>query len=1402
MAGATGSGKSTQFPQFILDRAEALRAAGRSHTASNADAAADGLLPQPSEVRVVVTEPRRIAAIALATRVAEERGEEIVFGDESSEVKPNYERRKKNAGTVGYSIRHESQQSQKTRLLFCTVGILLRRITSSRSRALELRKDSDSASKSAMNPLDDAYWTDSESPFVQRLLQALSGVTHIIIDEVHERGKMTDFLLIVVKHILPHRRDLRLILMSATVDAQLFADYFGGNVPVVEVEGRTFPVDIFHAHELLTAFPRACNRLVKRNTLQPIEHPARLSNEPMQGLPPAVGPSAVHPSDAADAAATAYLVRLEETFGLTVSRAALVADTRKLRGDTVLPLFMDLLMYIMDREIPEAELDAMEFAMAGSKLATAQRSGRVWTNDQESSESDDADNDGDEGNGKDKSKSKSKSKLTRNNNTKPRDEDQLNSSSSLVSSLGNFSLSTPAKNNASTASVQAFDEFGLSVTLTSPPAPGFAPGLFPTAAHDASKHHNNSSSLSSISLSRADIEPSTPNVIARLKADDSVHGHPWRDASDNAFSYNEEEESEDGCVNPTIFEEEGEEESEDGCVEAQEKEQGNEFVLVKSPPNEPAKDDKGKDTKADKSGKAGKAHKTGRGRASKAEKTNAGKAGKSSKPGRPAHLAGGAPGPSGPECDENVISDLPDQHPGLPPRDRLPYGAILVFLPSWDTITEIMTEISLHPVLGDQSRFWVVPLHSSLTSEEQRDAFVRPERGQWKIILTTNIAETSITVEDVVYVIDFGLVKEKLYDAKANVSSFCPAWIARSNATQRAGRAGRVRRGLCFRLYSEMLATQMAPAALPELLTAPLEDVVLTVKALLMGPPEDAHDRNQRRQRQLQHVGNGGRGRNRNDFGDEEENEDAYDDDDIVDDDNEDVTYPARVGETMAFLARAIEPPEQEFVTKTIKDLRRLNAIDNDEYLTDIGRFFITLPIEARYARMLLLAALLGVFDPVLTFVAAESCAPLFLLGKDEERELIQATKIRFACEFQSDTMATLGAFNECVKAKNRKEFCKANYMKFAVFIAIVRTKQQLLQIFKSAPALRSILPQNCAINYAGKLLIWGDCDDEATSNDSSNNNNADSARRTHFNCNAHRLLLVEAVIAAGLYPQIAIVQPRRKVLRSAGLLRPPVGLVPFARYSLARIFQGPAPCPLVGYGEAVGSPWLTLRSITFLSPLAALVLAPANKTVLDYDTSVTGAYVDKYNNMLNNQQRRGSDDEYNTDSDTTDADADEGEDHSDATNSRSNRDSVSDGGGSPARPRPRPRAILHIDEWLGVDVDIAAVANLQLLRALVTALYQLAATRGLTAQARALGVHLGTVMAAALQEAAEQRQTAVANNQGLRATLALPAGLQGRVGVQRRQPQPQPQRQQAQQRQPADAEADVSDDNLDLQTE
>jgi ATP-dependent RNA helicase DHX36 len=187
LVGATGSGKTTQVPQLLLN--EAIQA-GRG-----------------AECNVICTQPRRIAAMSVAKRVASERNEQL-------------------REHVGYQVRfgnatHEWGGS----ITYCTTGVLLRQ-------------------------LREGYG-------------ALKGVTHVIVDEVHERDVQIDFLMVLLKRILEARRrgedvpPIKVILMSATIDTTLFRRYFGaafdnGECPHIEIPGRMFPVEKFYLDDIQT----------------------------------------------------------------------------------------------------------------------------------------------------------------------------------------------------------------------------------------------------------------------------------------------------------------------------------------------------------------------------------------------------------------------------------------------------------------------------------------------------------------------------------------------------------------------------------------------------------------------------------------------------------------------------------------------------------------------------------------------------------------------------------------------------------------------------------------------------------------------------------------------------------------------------------------------------------------------------------------------------------------------------------------------------------------------------------------------------------------------------------------------------------------------------------------------
>ncbi|KAK8785293.1 hypothetical protein V5799_008337, partial [Amblyomma americanum] len=159
-------------------------------------------------------------------------------------------------------------------------------------------------------------------------------------------------------------------------------------------------------------------------------------------------------------------------------------------------------------------------------------------------------------------------------------------------------------------------------------------------------------------------------------------------------------------------------------------------------------------------------------------------------------------------------------------------GAILVFLPGWEQISELNKRLTSDPSLRGSSL--IIPLHSMMPTVNQRQVFNRPPPGIRKIVLATNIAETSITINDVVYVIDCGKIKMSNFDVESNLATLDAEWVSKANAQQRKGRAGRVQPGVCYRLYTSWRDSQLEAYQLPEMLRTRLETLILKIKCILV----------------------------------------------------------------------------------------------------------------------------------------------------------------------------------------------------------------------------------------------------------------------------------------------------------------------------------------------------------------------------------------------------------------------------------------------------------------------------------------------------------------------------------------------------------------------------------------
>uniref|UniRef100_A0A8C7VYC1 ATP-dependent RNA helicase DHX29 n=1 Tax=Oncorhynchus mykiss TaxID=8022 RepID=A0A8C7VYC1_ONCMY len=515
VAGETGSGKSTQIPQFILE-----------------ELLTGGAAAQPCNI--VVTQPRRISAMSLASRVSQELGCDDGPGSKSS--------------LCGYQIRMENKSSDSTRLLYCTTGVLLRK----------LQQD-----------------------------HMLSSLTHIIVDEVHERSVQSDFLLTILKDVVQKRSNLHLVMMSATVDCDKFAAYFN-RCPIVNIPGRTFPVEVFHLEDIVEE--------------------------------------------------TGYVLEKDSEYSQKI--------------------------------LEEEEEVNINFTQKGGKSMQHQEF--------------------------------------------------------IVKDTG----------------------------------------------------------------SGWDLGPDLDHFSSRTR---------------HALQY----------MNPN-------------------------------------------------------------------------------------------------KINMELVLDLLD-YLDKSPQFAVVDGAVLVFLPGLAHIQQLYDLLSTDKRFRGKDRYKLVALHSTLSSKDQAAAFTVPPTGVRKIVLSTNIAETGVTIPDVVFVIDTGKTKENKYHESSQMSSLVETFVSKASALQRQGRAGRVRDGFCFRLYPKFRFQAFMDYSIPEILRVPLEELCLHIMKCEYGSPEE-------------------------------------------------------------FLCRALDAPQPQSVSNAVCLLRRIGAcIPEGHALTPLGHHLATLPVNVKIGKMLIFGAILGCLDPIATIAAAIS---------------------------------------------------------------------------------------------------------------------------------------------------------------------------------------------------------------------------------------------------------------------------------------------------------------------------------------------------------------------------------------------------------------------------------------------
>ena len=296
-----------------------------------------------------------------------------------------------------------------------------------------------------------------------------------------------------------------------------------------------------------------------------------------------------------------------------------------------------------------------------------------------------------------------------------------------------------------------------------------------------------------------------------------------------------------------------------------------------------------------------------------------------------------------------------------------PAGDILVFLTGQeeiDTACEVLHE-RMKSLGSDVPKLQAWPVYGALPSEMQARIFEPAPPGTRKVVIATNIAETSLTIDGIYYVVDPGFVKQKIYNPKSCMDSLLVTPISQAAANQRSGRAGRTGPGKCYRLYTERAyRDEMLPTPIPEIQRTNMAYTLLQLKA--MG-----------------------------------------------------------INNLLEF--DFMDAPPLEAIVTALQQLHQLSALDDDGLLTRLGRRMADFPLQPAQAKFLIMSVELGCAEEVLTIVAMISVENVFYRPK-EKQEQADERKAKFH-QPEGDPLTLLAVYNSWKHNNYSQSWCFSNFI-------------------------------------------------------------------------------------------------------------------------------------------------------------------------------------------------------------------------------------------------------------------------------------------------------------------------------------------------------------------------------------
>ncbi|KAG1754182.1 P-loop containing nucleoside triphosphate hydrolase protein [Suillus lakei] len=309
-------------------------------------------------------------------------------------------------------------------------------------------------------------------------------------------------------------------------------------------------------------------------------------------------------------------------------------------------------------------------------------------------------------------------------------------------------------------------------------------------------------------------------------------------------------------------------------------------------------------------------------------------------------------------------------------------GDILIFLTGREEIERCLEELTeLLPTLPrGATQIIALALHAGLSTEEQLRVFNVAERGTRKVIAATNIAEASVTIDGVKFVVDSGFVKIRTYNPTTFLASLSTVPVSQASAIQRAGRAGRTSPGICYRLYPESVFASLPTSTPPEITRTDMTTPILQLKSL-------------------------------------------------------------GINDLMKF--EWVSAPPAESILRALEGLFAAGMIGDDGLLTSIGERVAECPIEVNIARMLFTSKDFNCGEEILTIAAMISIQDAFVIPDGAPGAIAELERRKFTAD-EGDHLTLLNAYNAFTKYGRSSSWCKAHALNFRAMSRAVSIRSQL----------------------------------------------------------------------------------------------------------------------------------------------------------------------------------------------------------------------------------------------------------------------------------------------------------------------------------------------------------------------